>query len=62
MRTILLLTLLLTACADESTRYQAADSSRCEGYGFTPGTDGYANCLMNMDTTRRKLIMEWASH
>jgi hypothetical protein len=27
----------------------ASDSDRCLEYGFVPGTEGWANCRMNLD-------------
>jgi hypothetical protein len=49
MRVVLVLFLLLLAACDHS----GADAYTCSGYGFQPGTDGYAGCLMQRDGGRR---------
>lgn len=28
------------------------DTEKCTGYGFTPGTDGFAQCRMRMEQAR----------
>jgi len=40
--------------AGYNQRHNAAlsDASRCTQYGFTPGTDPYANCMMQLDQQR----------
>lgn len=30
----------------------AADQAKCAGYGYQPGTDQFANCMMKVDTRR----------
>jgi hypothetical protein len=47
--------LLMTACVtpDEMRNRQAAsDRMECKGYGFTPGTELYAQCRMNLTQNR----------
>jgi GTP cyclohydrolase III len=44
--------LLLSACAADPARLAAADDQACAGYGFTPGTDAYANCRMRLQMQR----------
>ncbi len=49
MRWGMLATLLaLSACA-------ADHNQACLGYGFKPGTDGFANCLMQQDLADRAM-------
>lgn len=58
-----LLALLLSGCGSagqEQAQWRANDVSRCQDFGFTPGTDNYANCLMHLDTARRRMLVEWA--
>jgi hypothetical protein len=31
---------------------RADDQNKCGGYGFQPGTDGFANCMMNTASQR----------
>lgn len=42
----------LAACAADPARLAAVDGEACSGYGFTPGTDGYANCRMRLQMQR----------
>jgi hypothetical protein len=30
----------------------AADDAKCRDYGFTPGTEGYGNCRLQLDQIR----------
>lgn len=53
MRYVLMACVLLAGCAQIREARQARDADACTRYGFTPGTDGYANCLMQRDNTRR---------
>jgi hypothetical protein len=53
-RTLLLVCLLaLGACAHRSDRAAVDDHQSCTAYGFQPGTPEFANCLMQLDITRR---------
>jgi hypothetical protein len=57
MRRISLLALagvMLAGCQTPEERL-AIRQSRCEGYGFHLGTDGYAQCLMRLDQEDRAL-------
>lgn len=43
---------------------EAADDSKCRGYGFRPGTEAYGNCRLQLDqvrTTRAAVNREAAS-
>ena len=40
--------LALTAC-NTRERVEARLDNRCRSYGFQPGTEGYANCRMQLD-------------
>lgn len=43
-----------TGCATVSPEQQrTADQARCAGYGYQPGTDAFANCMMKVDTRRQ---------
>ncbi|WP_434627911.1 hypothetical protein [Chromobacterium sp. CV08] len=41
----------LTACASPE-EIRAMDQRTCTGYGFQPGTDNYANCMMKQSDKR----------
>jgi len=41
----------LTACASPE-EIHAMDQRTCSGYGFQPGTDNYANCMMKQADKR----------
>jgi hypothetical protein len=43
----------LAGCMTAEERY-AADDQQCQSYGFKPGTEGYAQCRMNLDLRRRQ--------
>ncbi|OJV09880.1 MULTISPECIES: hypothetical protein [unclassified Bosea (in: a-proteobacteria)] len=47
----LLLALLCSGCVTLEER-RAADEARCRSYGFRPGTEGFANCLLQVDLDR----------
>lgn len=56
---------LLAGCADidemnaqAAAQQRAADQSRCAGYGFQPGTDPFANCMMQTQQHRDQTQME----
>lgn len=50
---VLFTAVYLCACAADRTQLTAADSNRCESYGFKPGTDSFAQCMMQADIQRR---------
>lgn len=50
---MLALTLLLTACV--------TDQEVCANFGFTPGTDAFANCVQNRYAERRAALQTWAA-
>lgn len=43
----------LAACASQQ-QLMVNDDAKCRGYGFQPGTDGYAQCRMAQDTSRQR--------
>lgn len=53
MKMLIVAAMLLAACAQIREARQARDADACASYGFRPGTDGYANCLMQRDNARR---------
>lgn len=58
MRLALALTALaLCACVPTEQQVQR-DAAMCAGYGFTPGTDGMAACMMQQDQTRKAAASE----
>jgi hypothetical protein len=44
---LLVLLALLAGCAAD------VDDRNCQGYGYEPGSEGYANCRMQSDQTRK---------
>ena len=43
-----------TGCAAVNPEQQrASDQARCAGYGYQPGTDQFANCMMKVDMRRQ---------
>lgn len=43
-----------TGCATvDPAQQRAADQAQCAGYGYQPGTDAFANCMMKIDTRRQ---------
>ncbi|MFC6486861.1 hypothetical protein [Nitratireductor sp. GCM10026969] len=48
---------LLAGCATMTPEERRAlDEAQCRDYGFTPGTDAFAECLQRIDLDRRA---EW---
>jgi hypothetical protein len=46
---------ILDGCVDPAqvrAQQHAADEQQCAGYGFQPGTDAYANCMMKQSDRR----------
>lgn len=53
---IIFMVLLAGGCASPQERqaqYAQNIQSRCEAYGFQPGTDAFANCMMQIDQQNR---------
>jgi hypothetical protein len=51
---LLLIALLsLAACGPTAEEQHAMDQQKCSGYGFQPGTDAYAHCMMNVSLQRQ---------
>lgn len=48
---VLLFPLTLAACSTTDND-RVADQNKCSSYGFEPGTDGFANCMMKRDNRR----------
>ncbi len=53
-------TVLLAGCAEleamereQAARQYADDQYTCSGYGFRPGSDGFAGCMMRLDRDRQ---------
>ena len=42
---------VLSGCQSSGER-RASDEGVCRSYGFRPGTDGFAQCLQNIDLDR----------
>ena len=50
-----LVCLSLLSCQTTEERRAAnlsSDRSKCSSFGFKPGTDGFANCIMQQELTR----------
>lgn len=41
-----------SSCQTASPQQQSADQAKCAGYGYQPGTDQFANCMMKLDSKR----------
>ncbi len=37
-----------TAGYDNPNKFAAVDNQQCRSYGFKPGTDAYANCMLKL--------------
>ncbi|WP_460556959.1 hypothetical protein [Comamonas piscis] len=47
--------LVLAGCGSAPSQSQTeADQGRCAGYGYQPGTDSFAKCMMTVDVAREK--------
>lgn len=55
-----LLCMLLAACQTMTPEERrAADERTCAGYGFRPGTDAMAQCLLDLELDRRAEMRSW---
>ncbi len=45
--------LALAACSTTAEERRALDQQRCAGYGFSPNSEAFANCLLTIDLDRR---------
>lgn len=53
MRSVILLALVLAGCASEPPPdYSYTDNQQCTSFGFKTGTEGYANCRMQLSSQR----------
>jgi hypothetical protein len=46
---------VLSGCASRE-EFRADDERNCQGYGFAPGTDAFARCMMASDMRRRDQV------
>ncbi len=49
--------LVLAGCESEAERI-AADNQQCLSYGFTMGTDAFAQCRLQLDLQRQQLLLQ----
>ena len=49
--------LALAACESADERI-AADNQQCQSYGFTMGTDAFAQCRLQLDIQRNQLLLQ----
>jgi hypothetical protein len=54
---ILLAVLALAGCESAAERI-AADNQQCLSYGFTMGTDAFAQCRLQLDIQRNQLLLQ----
>jgi hypothetical protein len=54
---ILLAALLLAGCMSAEERI-AADNDQCAAYGFTAGTDAFAQCRQQLQAQRNAILMQ----
>lgn len=54
---IWLIALLLAGCASPLER-RAAHEAKCKSYGFRPGSEAFANCLMKLDEPPATVIVK----
>jgi hypothetical protein len=52
------LALLASGCVSVAER-RALDEERCRSYGFRPGSEGFANCLLDVDLDRAASRRAW---
>jgi hypothetical protein len=36
---------------------RAADDAKCREFGFTPGTDAYGNCRLQLEQSRKPVVV-----
>lgn len=47
--------LVLAGCGSAPSQSRTeADQGRCAGYGYQPGSDSFAKCMMTVDVAREK--------
>jgi hypothetical protein len=60
MMALLAAVMLLAGCMSAQQKqllaqqHTAADDTKCRGYGFQPGSPGFAQCRMSLDTAREQ--------
>jgi len=47
---------MISGCAELEAQQRAADQAQCQGYGYQPGTDQFANCMM---ATQQQRVAAW---
>jgi hypothetical protein len=50
--------IVVTACVSPAEQ-KAADTKQCQGYGFTPGSDAFASCMMTITNRRADQMRHW---
>lgn len=50
--------LALAACTTTAEERRAIDRGTCAGYGFTDGSEAFANCMMTLDLERQSAQRE----
>ncbi|MFO1205864.1 MAG: hypothetical protein U1E63_09100 [Burkholderiales bacterium] len=51
-------TIVLAGCVSPAEQ-KAADTKQCQGYGFTPGSEAFANCMMTIANRRSDDMRHW---
>jgi hypothetical protein len=47
-----MLALALTGCVTTEAEYRARDEERCRSFGFRAPSEGFSNCLLQLDLDR----------
>lgn len=50
--------LALAGCGPTTAELAAQDTAKCENYGFTPGSQGFASCRMHLDQHRQQMLLD----
>lgn len=58
IRALAVAAFVVTACVSPAEQ-KAADTKQCEGYGFSPGSDAFANCMMTISNRRADQMRHW---
>jgi outer membrane murein-binding lipoprotein Lpp len=54
--TVVASVILLAGCGPTAEEQRAADQQKCSGFGFQPGTQAFAHCMMEIYTQREDQI------
>lgn len=49
--------MVLAGCAVPHRNFLQNDRMECEQFGFQPGTDRYADCLLQLDKARHQTVV-----